>query len=211
METILPALILILILLALLAIGLWVAAALLAVSLIGLLLFPSVSMDLTSLLGHQGSKMATTSWSASITPELTALPLFIWMGEVLFRTRLSQDLFRGLTPWLAHLPGRLIHVNIVGSAIFAAVCGSSAATAATIGKMSLPELKQRGYHEQLSIGSLAGAATLGLLIPPSIMFIVYGVSAEVSIARLFIAGILPGVLLVVLFMGYVIGHIFTLK
>jgi tripartite ATP-independent transporter DctM subunit len=203
METILPALTLILILFALLAIGLWVAIALLAVSLIGLLLFPSVSMELLNLLGHQGSKMATTSWSASSEPGLTALPLFIWMGEVLFRTRLSQDLFRGLAPWLTYLPGRLLHVNIVGSAVFAAVSGSSAATAATIGKMSLPELKQRGYHEQLSIGSLAGSATLGLLIPPSIMFIVYGVSAEVSIARLFIAGILPGALLVVLFMGYV--------
>lgn len=203
METILPAIILILILFALLAFGLWVAIALLVVSLVGLLLFPSVSMEWLNLLGHQGSKMATTSWSASSAPGLTALPLFIWMGEVLFRTRLSQDLFRGLAPWLTHLPGRLLHVNIIGSAVFAAVSGSSAATAATIGKMSLPELRQRGYHELLSIGSLAGSATLGLLIPPSIMFIVYGVSAEVSIARLFIAGILPGILLVILFMGYV--------
>ncbi len=197
MDPLIAALILIIVLFALLATGLWVAISLLSVGIIGLLLFGDAS------LAQIGARLATTSWGASASWTLTALPLFIWMGEILFRTRLSEDLFKGLSPWLASLPGRLIHVNVVGSAVFAAVSGSSAATAATIGKMSLPELKKRGYNERLSVGSLAGSATLGLLIPPSIMFIVYGVSAEVSIARLFIAGILPGILLVILFMGYI--------
>src|SRR5690606_33845760 len=135
--------------------------------------------------------------------ELASLPLFIWMGEILFRSRLSEDMFEGLAPWLGRLPGRLFHVNIVGSGIFAAVSGSSAATAATIGKMSIPELARRGYDERMSIGSLAGAGTLGLIIPPSIVLIVYGVAIEESIARLFVAGILPGIMLIGLFMGFV--------
>ena len=148
--------------------------------------------------------MATTVWGASASWTLTALPLFIWMGEILFRTRLSEDMFQGLAPWMARLPGRLMHVNIVGCGIFAAVSGSSAATCATIGRMSLPELKRRGYDERMSIGTLAGSGTLGLLIPPSIIMIVYGVAADVSIGRLFIAGVLPGILLIALFMGYVV-------
>jgi tripartite ATP-independent transporter DctM subunit len=147
--------------------------------------------------------MAITIWGASSSWTLTALPLFLWMGEILFRTRLSQDLFTGLAPWLNKLPGRLLHTNVIGCAIFAAVSGSSAATCATIGKMTLPELKKRGYPDDMVIGTLAGAGTLGLLIPPSIIMIVYGVAAEVSIAKLFIAGILPGIFLAVLFMGYI--------
>jgi len=148
--------------------------------------------------------MAVTIWGSASSWTLTALPLFVWMGEILFRTRLSQDMFRGLAPWMQALPGRLLHVNVVGCAIFAAVSGSSAATCATIGKMSLPELAKRGYPDGISIGSLAGAGTLGLLIPPSIIMIVYGVSAEVSIAQLFVAGVLPGVLLALLFSGYLV-------
>jgi tripartite ATP-independent transporter DctM subunit len=144
-----------------------------------------------------------TIWGSSSSWTLTALPLFIWMGEILFRTRLSEDMFRGLAPWMERLPGRLLHTNIIGCAIFAAVSGSSAATCATIGKMTLPELAARGYPDTKVIGTLAGAGTLGLLIPPSIIMIVYGVTAEVSIARLFIAGIVPGILLAALFMGYV--------
>ena len=152
-----------------------------------------------------GAIMATTVWGSISTWTLTALPLFVWMGEILFRTRLAEDMFAGLSPWLVRLPGRLLHVNILGCAVFAAVSGSSAATAMTIGKMSVPELSRRGYDEKQVIGSLAGSATLGLLIPPSIILIVYGVAAEQSIIRLFIAGIVPGLLLAGLFMGYVVA------
>ena len=151
-----------------------------------------------------GDAMAISIWGAASSWALTALPLFLWMGEILFRTRLSSDLFRGLAPWLDAIPGRLLHTNVVGCAIFAAVSGSSAATCATIGKMTIPELKKRGYPDGIVLGTLAGAGTLGLLIPPSIIMIVYGVSANVSISKLFMAGVLPGILLASLFMGYII-------
>jgi tripartite ATP-independent transporter DctM subunit len=151
-----------------------------------------------------GDSMALTIWGSTSSWTLTALPLFLWMGEILFRSRLSEDMFRGLAPWLERLPGRLLHVNILGCAIFAAVSGSSAATCATIGKIALPELKKRGYPDDLAIGTLAGAGTLGLLIPPSIIMIVYGVAANVSISKLFVAGVIPGILLALLFMGYVV-------
>jgi tripartite ATP-independent transporter DctM subunit len=151
-----------------------------------------------------GDAMAVTIWGAGSGWTLTALPLFLWMGEILFRTRLSEDMFKGLAPWLEALPGRLLHTNIIGCTIFAAVSGSSAATCATIGKITLPELKKRGYPDHMALGTIAGAGTLGLLIPPSIIMIVYGVSAEVSIAKLFIGGVLPGLLLAGLFMGWVI-------
>src|SRR5688572_4448173 len=149
-----------------------------------------------------GDAMAVTIWGSVSSWTLTALPLFVWMGEILFRTRLSEDMFKGLAPWLSRLPGRLLHTNVIGCTIFAAVSGSSAATCATIGKMTLPELGRRGYPEEITIGSLAGAGTLGLLIPPSIIMIVYGVTADVSIARLFVAGIFPGIVLAGLFSGY---------
>lgn len=193
MDPLLLTLILTLLLFGLLASGLWVAITLFLVAFAGLLLNDT---------GNIGLIMATTTWGASSSWTLTALPLFIWMGEILFRTRLSEDLFSGLAPWLNHLPGRLLHVNILGCGIFAAVSGSSAATAATIGRMTAPELARRGYDERMSLGTLAGSGTLGLLIPPSIILIVYGVSAEVSIARLFVAGALPGLMLILLFMGY---------
>ncbi|MFT6968568.1 MAG: C4-dicarboxylate transporter DctM subunit [Cellvibrionaceae bacterium] len=175
--------------------GIWIALTLTGLAIIALLLIENSSIGL--LLG-------TSSWSASTAWSLTALPLFIWMGEILFRTRLSEDLFQGLSPILAKLPGKLLHVNILSCGIFAAVSGSSAATAATIGRMTLPELKRRGYDESMAIGTLAGSGTLGLLIPPSIILIVYGVAAEVSITRLFLAGALPGLMLVGLFMSYTI-------
>ena len=178
----------------LLGTGVWIGLALVGVAWIGMQAFTTRPV---------GDAMAVTIWGASSSWTLTALPLFIWMGEILFRTRLSEDMFRGLAPWMERLPGRLLHTNIIGCAIFAAVSGSSAATCATIGKMTLPELAARGYPEGKVIGTLAGAGTLGLLIPPSIIMIVYGVSAEVSIARLFIAGVIPGILLAALFMGYV--------
>jgi len=178
----------------LLAMGVWIAPALIAVGIVGMQLFADAP---------GGSILATTSWSSSASWTMTALPLFIWMGEILFRTRLSDDMFAGLAPWVERLPGRLLHANVLGCGIFAAVSGSSAATAATIGRISLPELKSRGYPEGISIGSLAGSGTLGLLIPPSIIMIVYGVAAQVSVARLFIAGVLPGLMLMGLFSGYV--------
>jgi tripartite ATP-independent transporter DctM subunit len=149
--------------------------------------------------------MAVTIWGSSSSWTLTALPLFVWMGEILFRTKLSESMFRGLAPWVDKLPGRLLHTNVIGCTIFAAVSGSSAATCATIGKISLPELERRGYPKGISLGSLAGAGTLGLLIPPSIIMIVYGVTAEVSIAKLFIAGILPGLMLAGLFSLYLMA------
>ena len=148
--------------------------------------------------------MAVTVWGTASSWTLTALPLFVWMGEILFRTRLSEDMFKGLAPWLERVPGRLLHTNIIGCTIFAAVSGSSAATCATIGKMTLPELARRGYPDDITIGTLAGAGTLGLLIPPSIIMIVYGVTANVSIAQLFIAGIIPGIVLATLFSGYIV-------
>lgn len=182
-------------LLSLLASGIWVAFSLLAVGMAGIFFFSGAPL---------GNVMATTIWGSSNSWALAALPLFIWMGEILFRSKLAEDMFTGLSPWLTRLPGRLLHVNIFGCAIFAAVSGSSAATAATIGKMSIPELERRNYPQKMNIGTLAGSATLGLLIPPSIILIVYGVATEQSIARLFVAGILPGLLLVALFVGYVV-------
>ena len=174
--------------------GVWIGLTLSGVAWIGMQLFSS---------RPAGDAMAVTIWGSASSWTLTALPLFIWMGEILFRTRLSQDMFKGLAPWVQALPGRLLHTNVVGCTIFAAVSGSSAATCATIGKMTLPELTRRGYPEHMVVGTLAGASTLGLLIPPSIIMIVYGVSAEVSISQLFIAGVLPGILLAALFSGYI--------
>ncbi len=174
--------------------GVWIGLTLSGVAWIGMQLFSS---------RPAGDAMAVTIWGSASSWTLTALPLFVWMGEILFRTRLSNDMFKGLAPWVQSLPGRLLHTNVVGCTIFAAVSGSSAATCATIGKMTLPELARRGYPENMVIGTLAGASTLGLLIPPSIIMIVYGVTAEVSISRLFIAGVLPGLLLAALFSGYI--------
>jgi C4-dicarboxylate transporter DctM subunit len=180
--------------------GLWIALSLITVGVIGIAFFSNAPV---------GKLLATTVWGQSSEWAMTALPLFIWMGEILFRTRLSEDMFTGLAPWVRRLPGRLLHVNVIGSGIFAAVSGSSTATAVTIGRMTVPELLKRGYNEQVVLGSLAGAGTLGIMIPPSIIMIVYGVAANVSIARLFIAGILPGLLLVLLFMGCIMLHAWT--
>ena len=175
--------------------GIWVAISMIGVSAIGMMLFTSRPV---------GDAMATTIWGTSSSWTLTALPLFVWMGEILFRTKLSENLFKGLSPWMQKLPGGLIHVNIVGCALFAAISGSSAATVATVGKMSIPELRKRNYPEKILLGSLAGSGTLGLLIPPSIILIIYGVAVQESIAKLFIAGIIPGIMIALIFMSYVI-------
>jgi C4-dicarboxylate transporter DctM subunit len=188
-------LMLVAVLFAILGSGVWIGLALSGVAWISMALFSA---------RPAGDAMAVTIWGASSSWTLTALPLFVWMGEILFRTRLSEDMFKGLAPWLENVPGRLLHTNVIGCAIFAAVSGSSAATCATIGKMTIPELTRRGYPEDKVIGTLAGAGTLGLLIPPSIIMIVYGVSANVSIAQLFIAGIIPGIMLAGLFSGYIV-------
>ena len=175
--------------------GIWVALSMIGVSAIGMMLFTTRPV---------GDAMATTIWGTSSSWTLTALPLFVWMGEILFRTKLSENLFKGLSPWMQKLPGGLIHVNVVGCALFAAISGSSAATVATVGKMSIPELRKRKYPEKILLGSLAGSGTLGLLIPPSIILIIYGVAVQESIAKLFIAGIIPGIMIALIFMSYVI-------
>jgi tripartite ATP-independent transporter DctM subunit len=189
------ALFLIITLFALLSSGFWIGLSLLGLALIAMELFT---------LRPVGDSMALTIWGSTSSWTLTALPLFLWMGEILFRSKLSSDMFKGLAPWLNRIPGRLLHTNVIGCTIFAAVSGSSAATCATIGKITLPELKKRGYPDNMAVGTLAGASTLGLLIPPSIIMIVYGVAANVSIAKLFIAGVIPGILLAVLFSGYIV-------
>lgn len=176
--------------------GVWIAYALLGTGFIVLTLFFPL---------EPGPILASDFWGASYGWDLTALPMFVWMGEILFRSGLANNMFQALSPWLGRIPGRLLHSNIIGSGLFAAVCGSSAATCATVGKMTLPELEKRGYDNDLAIGTLASASTLGLLIPPSIMMIVYGVVTEQSISRLFIAGVGPGLMLLGLFMTYVIG------
>ncbi|MGG7644767.1 TRAP transporter large permease [Rhodovulum sp. YNF3179] len=177
-----------------LAAGLWVGFALIAVGLVAMLAAAPAPASLV---------FATKVWGGLSVWDLTALPMFIWMGEILVRSRLSSDMFSGLAPFTARLPGRLLHVNVLGCALFAAVSGSSAATTATIGRMSLPELKARGYDDRMAIGTLAGSGTFGFLIPPSIILIVYGAATEQSIARLFLAGVLPGLMLAGLFAGYI--------
>ena len=194
MDIFLQSAVLVVSLLVLLGLGIWVGVALMASGVVIFMMFTSTPVD--AILG-------TTMWAHSASWTLTALPLFIWMGEILYRTRLAEDLFSGLAPWVGRLPGGLAHVNVAGCGIFAAVSGSSAATTATVGRISLPELKSRGYADRLAIGSLAGSGTLGLLIPPSIVMIVYGVAAQVSVNRLFIAGVVPGLMLMALFSGYI--------
>ncbi|PCI86814.1 MAG: C4-dicarboxylate ABC transporter permease [Hyphomicrobiales bacterium] len=190
-----PIVVVLVCLFSLLLVGVWVALGLFLTALASMFLFTSI---------NAGAVLSSTIWSGINSWELAALPMFIWMGEILFSSGLSENMFKGLSPWMRNLPGRLLHVNIVGCGIFAAVSGSSAATTATIGKMSIPELEKRGYDEKMIIGTLAGSGTLGLLIPPSIILIVYGAATDQSIARLFIAGIVPGLVLLLMFMGYVV-------
>ena len=182
------------IMLLLLAGGVWIAMTLAIVGWIGQAFFTNTM---------PGKNLFSAFWESNASWELAALPLFIWMGEILFRTKLSEEMFEGLRPWLNRVPGRLMHTTVLGCGVFGSVSGSSAATCATIAKVALPELKRRGYNEQLAIGSLATSGTLGILIPPSITMVVYAVAADASIIRIFLAGFLPGLLLMALFSGYI--------
>ncbi len=186
-------------LLALLGIGIWMFAAMLLVSLVGLVVLKDYSFD------RIGALMQAVLWKTMTSYELAALPLFIFMAEILFRTKLSEQLFRGLGPWVNWMPGRLLHVCVWASGVFGAVSGSSAATCATVSKIALPEMKRRGFDNGLAVGALCAGGTLGMLIPPSIVMVIYAVSAEVSLVRLMIAGVLPGVLMMALFSGWIAG------
>ena len=185
-------------LLGLLAAGVWIFAAMLVVSIVGLYVLNDYSFV------RIGSMLTSVQWKTMTSFELAALPLFVWMGEILFRTRLSEQIFRGLAPWVNWLPGRLLHVVVLACGIFGSVSGSSTATCATISKIALPELKRRGYDEGITIGALCSGGTLGILIPPSIIMVLYAVAAEVSLVKLFIAGFLPGFLMMSLFSGYIV-------
>jgi tripartite ATP-independent transporter DctM subunit len=182
---------------ALLAAGVWIGMTLAIVGGAGMIWFTTLSPQISA------KNLFTAFWNANASWELAALPLFIWMGEILFRTKLSEQMFTGLAPWLNRVPGRLMHTTILGCGIFGSVSGSSAATCATISKVALPELLKRGYDERVALGSLATAGTLGILIPPSITMVVYAVAAEASIIRIFLAGFIPGLVLMVLFSGYI--------
>lgn len=194
MDTLIASLTLAALVFGLLGAGLWVSIT---------LLVSGIAMMALYTPAPTGSMIASTLWDSSWGWELASLPLFVWMGEILFRSNLSRDMFRGLTPWVGRLPGGLLHVNVLGCAVMAAITGSSAVTCATIGRLSVPELEKRNYPIKDTIGTLAGSGTMGLLIPPSIVMIVYGVTAEQSIAQLFMAGVVPGLILVCLYMGYV--------
>jgi tripartite ATP-independent transporter DctM subunit len=193
MELLSFALLLLILLCVLLGTGLWIPMSLAVVGYIAMM----------AVHPQPGLFLASSMWESTGSWTLAALPMFVWMGEILFRTKLSEELFNGLSPWVRWLPGRLLHVNILACGIFGSVSGSSAATCATVSKIALPELRRRGYDEGVAIGSLATAGTLGIMIPPSIIMVVYAVAAEVSIVRVFIAGMIPGILVMVLFSAYI--------
>ena len=175
--------------------GVWIAMTLAIVGWVGQAFFTNTM---------PGKNLFSAFWETTASWELAALPFFIWMGEILYRTKLSEQMFDGLSPWLSKVPGRLMHTTVLGCGIFGSVSGSSAATCATIAKVALPELNRRGYDQNLALGSLAAAGGLGILIPPSITMVVYAVAADASVIRLFLAGFLPGFLLMGLFSAYII-------
>src|SRR3954464_5005421 len=195
MEILGIGLLLLAIMMVLLSSGLWIAITLAICGWVGQAFFVNT---------QPGKNLFAAFWESNASWELAALPLFIWMGEILFRTKLSEEMFEGLSPWLNRIPGRLMHTTILGCGIFGSVSGSSAATCATISQVALPELVKRGYSEKIALGSLATAGTLGILIPPSITMVVYAVAADASIIRIFLAGFLPGFLLMALFSGYIV-------
>lgn len=194
MDTLGVGLFLLIVMLILLSGGIWIAMTLAICGWVGQALFVST---------QPGKNLFSAFWETNASWELAALPLFIWMGEILFRTKLSEEMFEGLRPWLNRVPGRLMHTTVLGCGIFGSVSGSSAATCATISKVALPELKKRGYNENLALGALATSGTLGILIPPSITMVVYAVAADASIIRIFLAGFIPSAILMALFMGYI--------
>jgi len=178
----------------LLAGGVWVSLALAIVGGMAFVFFANASL-------LDGLPVAL--WGALDSWELAALPLFVWMGEILFRTRLSEQMFSGLAPWVERLPGRLMHINVLASGLFGAVCGSTAATTATVAKAALPGLKRLGYDEKLCLGSLCGSGTLGILIPPSVTMIIYAVAAQVPVVEMFAGGLIPAIILMLLFMSWI--------
>jgi len=194
METLGIGLFLLIIMLLFLSGGIWIAMTLAICGWVGQAFFVNT---------QPGKNLFSAFWETNASWELAALPLFIWMGEILFRTKLSEEMFEGLRPWLNRVPGRLMHTTVLGCGIFGSVSGSSAATCATIAKVALPELKKRGYDESLALGALATSGTLGILIPPSITMVVYAVAADASIIRIFLAGFIPSAILMALFMGYI--------
>ncbi|MEI7569210.1 MAG: TRAP transporter large permease subunit [Alcaligenaceae bacterium] len=194
METLGIGLFLLIIMLLFLSGGIWIAMTLAICGWVGQAFFVNT---------QPGKNLFSAFWETNASWELAALPLFIWMGEILFRTKLSEEMFEGLRPWLNRIPGRLMHTTVLGCGIFGSVSGSSAATCATIAKVALPELKKRGYDESLALGALATSGTLGILIPPSITMVVYAVAADASIIRIFLAGFIPSAILMALFMGYI--------
>ena len=194
MDTLGIGLFLLIIMLMLLSGGIWISMTLAICGWVGQEFFVNT---------QPGKNLFSSFWETNASWELAALPLFIWMGEILFRTKLSEEMFEGLRPWLNRVPGRLMHTTVLGCGIFGSVSGSSAATCATISKVALPELRKRGYDENLALGSLATAGTLGILIPPSITMVVYAVAADASIIRIFLAGFVPSAILMAFFMGYI--------
>ena len=194
MDTLGIGLFLLIIMMMLLSGGIWIAMTLAICGWVGQAFFVNT---------QPGKNLFSAFWESNASWELAALPLFIWMGEILFRTKLSEEMFEGLRPWLNRIPGRLMHTTVLGCGIFGSVSGSSAATCATIAKVALPELKKRGYDEKLALGALATSGTLGILIPPSITMVVYAVAADASIIRIFLAGFIPSAILMALFMGYI--------
>lgn len=204
MDPLQAAFIVFVLLLFFLGIGIWVFAGLFLLGISGLYFLADFSLIRIGVILEPTVWRSTTSW------ELAAIPMFIWMGDIIFRTDVSRRLFEGLSPFVNRIPGRLLHINVMGSALFAMVCGSSTATTATIGRITLEELDKRNYSKTIATGSLAGAGSLGLLMPPSIVLIIYGVLAEVSITKLFAAGLLPGMLIAGIYMFY-IGVIAAIK
>ncbi|GAB6888739.1 TRAP transporter large permease subunit [Desulfothermus okinawensis JCM 13304] len=189
--------------------GLWIGFSLISAAICGMLLYNFNLPPTISIWSKIGNLIANSVWNSMNSWSLTALPLFVLMGEVLYRTAISTKLLNGLLPWFSRIPGKLLHINVVACSLFAAVSGSSAATTATVGKITLDELSKRGYDRDLALGSLAGAGTLGFLIPPSLIMIIYGVLSDTSIGKLFIAGIIPGLILASMYSAFIIFKALT--